>query len=117
MRISDWSSDVCSSDLPQAQRLDQLGRAFLAMILGDGAAGHAVLDVDIAQARIAFAARPIVHVVEEFAAARASARRRDGSDHAAALHQRGKDAEAGAMEMPGAEIGNETCREGGVPSV
>src|SRR3546814_2515454 len=114
MRISDWSSDVCSSDLllrvlvifihreiddpaeaegvlldqaqflpnagacksgelrrvlflacgekyavveAKAKRCDQLCRAFLAVILGDGAARLAALDVDITKPCMAFANR------------------------------------------------------------
>src|SRR3546814_20041320 len=48
----------------KAKRCDQLCRAFLAVILGDGAARLAALDVDIAKPGMAFAARPVVHVVE-----------------------------------------------------
>ncbi|KAK0338626.1 hypothetical protein LTR94_037857, partial [Friedmanniomyces endolithicus] len=69
------------------------------MILGDGTTRHAILDVDIAKTRIAFAPRPDIHVVEEFAAASASARCRDGADARATIDQAGEDAEARADEM------------------
>src|SRR3546814_14892913 len=35
MRISDWSSDVCSSDLSIAQRIDRLRDASKAIAAGD----------------------------------------------------------------------------------
>src|SRR3546814_11314940 len=96
MRISDCSSDVCSSDLcgekyavveAKAKRCDQLCRAFLAVILGDGAARLAALDVDIAKPGMAFAARPVVHVVAELAAALARPGCRNGATDAPADRQ------------------------------
>src|SRR3546814_5427079 len=107
MRISDWSSDVCSSDL-------------------DGAARLAALDVDIAKPGMAFAARPVVHVVEELAAALARPGCRNGAHDAPALHDAGEQPEARSTEMIGdvddlyrvaqvrlviAEIGRASCRE------
>src|SRR3546814_10067001 len=110
MRISDCSSDVCSSDLcgekyavveAKAKRCDQLCRAFLAVILGDGAARLAALDVDIAKPGMAFAARPVVHVVEELAAALARPGCRNGAHDAPALHDAGEQPEARSTEMIG----------------
>src|SRR3546814_10586581 len=72
MRISDWSSDVCSSDL-----------------------------VDIAKPGMAFAARPVVHVVEELAAALARPGCRNGAHDAPALHDAGEQPEARSTEMIG----------------
>src|SRR3546814_13898328 len=51
MRISDWSSDVCSSDLPVDHPADQLGRAQRLHLgidrrrIGIGGRGHRI-DVD-----------------------------------------------------------------------
>src|SRR3546814_13042582 len=50
MRISDWSSDVCSSDLLDAQRLGQLVAAF-------GEALRAMLQHGLACPRLVFAPR------------------------------------------------------------
>src|SRR3546814_8162616 len=35
MRISDWSSDVCSSDLPHNERLEFLGDAVVGLIVAE----------------------------------------------------------------------------------
>src|SRR3546814_8972446 len=59
----------------KTQRLDQFRGFLLAVVLGDRAAGHAVLDIDIAKTRMTFATGPDIHVIEEFAAASARARR------------------------------------------
>src|SRR3546814_19543134 len=102
MRISDWSSDVCSSDLARL----------------------AALDVDIAKPGMAFAARPVVHVVEELAAALARPGCRNGAHDAPALHDAGEQPEARSTEMIGdvddldrvapvrlvIEIGRASCR-------
>src|SRR3546814_14386041 len=130
MRISDWSSDVCSSDLPaefehvlldepkhladprpgrpckfgslqflacckenavigtKTQRLDQFRGFLLAVVLSDRAAGHAVLDIDIAKTRMTFATGPDIHVIEEFAATSPRARPGNRTDDAAVFQIR-----------------------------
>src|SRR3546814_20909065 len=54
MRISDWSSDVCSSDLPAANGVDEL-------LLDAPSAAFRRIDPDFGQACLAAAARFQVH--------------------------------------------------------
>ena len=65
----------------KAHRLGQLVHALGAVVLGDRAAPFAALAGGVAEAGEAFAARPFVHLVEEFAALVGGARRRDRADH------------------------------------
>ena len=83
----------------KAERLIQRQHAFLAMVLGDGAAELTALAGDIAETGIAFAARPFVHVVEELAALFGRAGRRNGAHDVAALHHLGEQAKARPDEV------------------
>src|SRR3546814_7870663 len=59
MRISDWSSDVCSSDLHHRHRIElvaeRLGKTRIAFIAAD-ADDHAAPGLDIEVATVAFGA-------------------------------------------------------------
>src|SRR3546814_11353708 len=67
MRISDWSSDVCSSDLPSLASMDAPGRladtiaAHLNLKLGDK---QEVLEIDDAQARIEHVMRQLENEID-----------------------------------------------------
>src|SRR3546814_13688163 len=120
MRISDWSSDVCSSDLflacckenavigTKTQRLDQFRGFLLPVVLGDGAAGHAVLDIDIAKTRMTFATGPDIHVIEEFAAASARAPPGNRKDDPAYFPDASGDAETRGVHMLGHDADDES---------
>src|SRR4028119_1121514 len=71
---------------PQARLGREPVHALGAMIFGDWPAPLAALARRVAEPGIAFAACPIVHVVEELAALPGGVRRRDRSHHAAAVH-------------------------------
>ena len=83
------------ASLPAAKKMPSSGprpiasaervHALLAVVLGDRAAPLAALAGGVAEAGIAFAARPFVHVVEELAALLGGAGRRNGADDAALL--------------------------------
>jgi hypothetical protein len=90
----------------EAELGDELARCLLAMVLGDRAAELAAFLRDVAEARIAFAARPFVHLVEEFAALLGRDRCRDCADDAAGLDELGEQAEAGAAEVIG-DVGDQ----------
>src|SRR3546814_6777587 len=63
MRISDWSSDVCSSDLDVDHRLDREDHAGLQFGAGAGAAGMDDLGRVVEQAADAVAAEIAHHAV------------------------------------------------------
>ena len=75
--------------------------AFVAVVLGNGAAKFASLAGDVAQASMAFATRPFIHIVKEFAALFRRLRRGDSADNAAAFDDAFKQAEARFGEMAG----------------
>ena len=75
--------------------------AFVAMVLGNGAAKFASLAGNVAQASMAFAACPFIHVVKEFAALFRCLWRRDSTDNAAAFDDAFKQAETRFGEMAG----------------
>src|SRR3546814_2090093 len=51
MRISDWSSDVCSSDLPGGVARDEVGNAAQRDLFGREAVGAALVDRCISRPR------------------------------------------------------------------
>src|SRR5207237_10064098 len=85
----------------EAERLDEPAGRLLAVILRDRAAELAALLGDIAQAGMALAARPVVHIVKEFAALAHRAWRRNGADHAAFADDAVEQTEPRAFEMVG----------------
>ena len=72
--------------LAQPQLGVELFHALGAVVLGDRPAELAALAGDVAEAREAFLARPVVHFVEELAALLVRCRCGDRADHAAAAH-------------------------------
>src|SRR5690606_9578703 len=79
--------------------------AFGAVVLGNGPSELTALAGDVAEAGEAFAARPVVHVVEELAALVRRARRRNGADDAAGAGDLLEQAEARFSEVAG-DVGN-----------
>src|SRR3546814_3153798 len=92
MRISDWSSDVCSSDLRAEQRLvGELGER----LIGNGLAPRRV-------EQAAFLDQRLEHAVDERALVRS---RRIGIQRIERLQTQD------LLSVEGEEIGRATCRE------
>ena len=120
------ASLAASASLPAAKKMPSSGpspiacgepvHAFAAVVLGDRPAPFAALAGGVAEPGKALAPRPLVHVVEEFAALLGGARRGDGADHHPLLDHPGEQAEARAAEMladvvrPAADCAGPACR-------
>src|SRR3546814_18470395 len=106
MRISDWSSDVCSSDLYDQQQVVQMRR-----------------EIVEAQDTTAFHRAPVADGEQPRQPPPAEARRGIGDDIGCAVgeDEAGADEEAGGYRRPEflqpIQNGRATCRDNGCPSV
>ena len=101
---------------PKSNSFVQRAHPLFAMVLGDWAAKFATLAGDITKSGVAFAARPFVHVVEEFTALVSSLWRRNGADNAAAFNNAFKQAEARGFEMIGNVVDHQRIAQIGLVS-